>query len=168
MDLILDEHPQSEEEVQFKRVFWYRSRYRHPSCYTPTRNWMKPPVSQPRRTWGGSPSSFAVLQLPRRESGTKAQPKLTAKPHVITAGPMATFRYHWKTGCCVSRFAAENLRGKADTRIKCNHPMPASEATDSRVRGRGCKFAAKTGEHAFRDRMSSVWTACSQALGANI
>jgi hypothetical protein len=38
--------------------------------------------------------SFAMLQLPRRESGTKAQPKLTAKPHAITAGPMAIFRYH--------------------------------------------------------------------------
>jgi hypothetical protein len=32
----------------------------------------------------------------------------------------------------------------------------------------GCKFAAKTGGHAFRDCMSSVWTACSRALGANI
>jgi hypothetical protein len=62
--------------------------------------------------------------------------------------------------------------GKSPRESRYPHQMQSSNArfrsNRFEVRGRGCKFAAKTGEHAFRDRMSSVWTACSQALGANI
>jgi hypothetical protein len=78
--LILNEHPQSEKEVQLKRAFSIPLAIPPSILLHADEELEKSPASQPRRTRGGSPSSFAVLQLPRRESGTKAQPKLTAKP----------------------------------------------------------------------------------------
>jgi hypothetical protein len=163
MDLIPDEHPQSEEEVQLKRVFSI------PLAIPPS-------ILLHADEELDEAARLATAQNLRRFAklicrAPDAPGGRTAQRHSQNSGPSLTLspQVQWRRSVPLKNrllrqsLCGRNPRGKADTRIKCNHPMPASETTDSRVGERGCKFAAKTGEHAFRHRMSSVWTACPGA-----